>query len=50
MSAPQSKKLVIPLHKRPKELTLDEWQKALRKQVAAELNLQITHIEGEHPV
>jgi SNF2 family DNA or RNA helicase len=39
----------VPYYRKPEDLTLDEWQAALRKQFAAEQDFDIKNI-GDHPV
>ena len=39
----------VPYYRKPEDLTVDEWQAALRKQFAAEQDFEIENI-GEHPV
>ncbi len=48
MSKPPRKKKV-PYYRKPKELTVEAWQEALRKQFAADQKFEVTNI-GEHPV
>ncbi|MCC5928816.1 MAG: DEAD/DEAH box helicase [Cyclobacteriaceae bacterium] len=43
------KKPVVSYHKRPEELSLDQWQAALRRQFAANNTFEIRNI-GTHPV
>jgi len=39
----------VPYYRKPEDLTIDEWQAALRKQFAAEQEFDIENI-GDHPV
>src|SRR6056297_3543925 len=39
----------VPYYRKPEDLTVDEWQAALRKQFAAEQDFEIKNI-GDHPV
>ena len=39
----------VPYYRKPENLTVDEWQAALRKQFAAEQDFEIKNI-GDHPV
>ena len=47
-TTPQKQKK-IPYYRKPEDLTVDEWQAALRKQFAAEQDFEIKNT-GEHPV
>ncbi len=40
----------VSYYKKPQELTTDQWQKELRKQIAQEQPFEITTHQGEHPV
>ena len=44
----ESKKRV-PYSKKPRDMSLDQWQAGLRKQFASEQNFRITNL-GDHPV
>jgi SNF2 family DNA or RNA helicase len=48
-SAKKKKKIIIPYHQKPKHMSLNAWQKALRKQFAANNAFGIENI-GSHPV
>lgn len=45
----KSHKKKVPYYRKPRDLTVDEWQAALRKQFAAEQDFEIKNI-GIHPV
>jgi len=40
----------VPYHKKPQEITTDQWQKELRKQIAVDQPFMITTLQGEPPV
>jgi len=44
------KRLLVSYHKKPDELSVDEWQKALRRQIVRDQPFIITKQEGEHLV
>jgi len=44
-----SKKKRVPYYRKPPDLTVEEWQEALRKQFAADQKFSVTNI-GDHPV
>lgn len=46
----KKKKPSVSYYKKPQELTIDQWQKELRKQIAQEQPFEITHIAGEHQI
>ena len=46
----KKKQSKVSNHKKPQELTADQWQKELRKQIAEEQPFKITMQQGEHPV
>lgn len=46
----KKKKPSVSYYKKPQELTIDQWQKELRKQFAAEQFFEITTHQGEHPI
>src|SRR5438132_489363 len=49
-TATKKKKMLVSYHKKPQELSVDDWQKILRRQIASEQPFEITSHQGEHPV